>query len=176
MTFEVDLSGDFWHLCTTPLADNSIIEPGGRGGVVRCRGWNHPQSLAEAALEMSRQTEFSSKPSRLDSAFVFLTEQEARTFARRNSSEFGCHFLYRVRLVTPEAPHHITDLRLMVPVGPYRPNWAGLYWCELASVIALPWIDGSLPRLAGVEHLPLGGLREMLTVSQLRIEQRFKLG
>jgi hypothetical protein len=139
--------------------------PGNWGRIIRRFGWQHSLAVREMALETARIAEFPHHPSRLDSAFVFLTVEEARQF--RNSVQgFGQHVLYRVALSNPEAASHLTDSRLCAPQGTLRPDWARVYWLDAdAQAAAIPGVDWTAVT-GGVQ------LREMLTLSQLRIEER----
>lgn len=104
----------------------------------------------------------------MESAFVFLTLDEARAFRQQNSGQggFGQHLLYRVSLSDPTALSHVTDSRLCVPQGAFRHDWADVYWMDFdAQAAAIPGIDW----LAVTNRVPL---REMLTLSQLVIEER----
>lgn len=153
----------FYHLSGAMLTNGSIIEPGNWGRVVRSWGWQHTHALREMALEQARVERFPHRPSRLESAFVFLTVEEARAF--RASPGFQTHLLYRVSLLDPSANSHITDSRLCGPQGALRPNWVDVYWMDAGTqAAAVPGIDWTAvqPR----------DLREMLTLSQLRVEER----
>jgi hypothetical protein len=156
---------DFFHICTTPLGIGSLIDPGGRGRILNAIGWKHASALAEMAIELSRLSKYPHLPSRLSAAFVFLTREEADTFVSRNTAAFGLHFLYRVRLVDPTAANHVTDWRLNMPLGLFRADWADAYWLDIATqATAIPGVNGAAEGI--------GQLREMLTLSQLRIEER----
>jgi hypothetical protein len=155
----------FYHLSGAQLAFGSVIDPGNWGRVVRAWGWRHGQTLREMALEDARIARFPTRPSRLDSAFVFLTIDEARNF-RARSDGFLQHILYRVTLVDPGAASHVTDSRLCTPHGDLRSNWADVYWIDYpVQAAAVPGIDWAA-QIRAME------LREMLTLSQLRIEER----
>lgn len=147
------------------LEPGSIILPGNWGRVLRAAGWRHVSALAEQALEAARLARFPHRPSRLDSAFACVTEQEARDFMHRTSS-FNNHLLYAVTLVDPSAASHITDSRLCVPQGKLRHDWADVYWMDAQhQAAAIPGIDWGAAT-GGVM------LREMLTLSALRVESR----
>jgi hypothetical protein len=155
----------YYHLSGAALAPGSVILPGNWGRVIRAHGWAHNYSLREMALEDARVARFPDRPSRLDSAFVFLTLGEARNI-RIHSGGFQQHILYRVTLIDPEAVSHITDSRLCGPVGTVRCNWADVYWLPYAAqAAAVPGIDWG----AQVRTMEL---REMVTLSQLRVEER----
>lgn len=155
---------DFYHLFGGLLRVGSIIEPGNWGRIVKAAGWRHNASVREAALEQSRLSRFSHRPSRLEAAFVCLTLPEAIAFRASNSS-FAFHKIYRVRLCDPSAASHITDARLCLPQGTFHADWADIYWMDhAAQASAIPGIDWAAAT-NGVE------MREMLTLSQLRIEE-----
>jgi hypothetical protein len=127
--------------------------------------WRHGDAVREAALERSRLAKAPHLPSRLNAAFAFLTRNEAEEFMKRNQSVFGLHFIYRVRLVDPSAPSHVTDWRLNMPLGAFRVDWADVYW--------VPW-DTHTATIPGINVAAegYGRLREFLTLSQLRVEER----
>jgi hypothetical protein len=158
---------NYFHLSGAHLAIGSIIEPGNWGRILRFHGWRHSEALKEMALEHARLSRFKDRPSRLEGAFVFLTVDEARAF-RANNSVFNSHILYRVTLVNPAAAFHITDLRLANPLGLFRSDWADVYWQPFdPATIAVPGIENWSSMTGGLVQV-----REMLTLSQLRIEER----
>jgi hypothetical protein len=155
----------YFHLAGPPLAPDSIIMPGNWGRIMRTVGWNHGFAIREMALENARRRGFDHLPSRMDAAFVFLTPDEARQF-RQTADGFHQHLLYRVTLSDPAAPSHVTDCRLCVPRGALRDDWANVYWLDVAAQAAsIPGIDWSATT-GGTQ------LREMLTLSRLRVEER----
>jgi hypothetical protein len=152
----------YFHLSGAMLAIGSIIQPGNWGRVIKAYGWQHPHSLREMALEQARLATAPHLPSRMDAAFVIPTLQEAQTF-QSGTQGFQQHILYRVTLDDPSASSHLTDSRLIAPQGTIRPDWANVYWLNLgAQAAAIPGIDWTVTT----------GLREMLTRSQLRVEER----
>lgn len=147
------------------LAPGSIIQPGNWGRVIRAFGWQHGQALREMALEQARLAYNPKLPSRMDAAFVMPTAEEARTF-RTNSQGFQQHILYRVTLCDPNTASHLTDSRLCSPQGSIRADWANVYWLDWqAQAAAIPGIDWAAA-IRGIQ------MREMLTLSQLRVEER----
>lgn len=156
---------NFYHLSGGLLGVGSIIEPGNWGRIVRAHGWNHPSSRHEAAIEQARMARFPAKPSRLDVAFVCPTADEARLF-RAATPAFGQHILYRVSLCDCSALSHIADPRLCSPQGTFRCDWADTYWLDYDPAGAsIPGINWPLAT-NGIQF------REMLTLSQLRVEER----
>jgi hypothetical protein len=156
---------DYFHLSGASLAPSSIIEPGNWGRVIRAYGWQHNQALREMALENARLSGFQHRPSRMDAAFIFVTLDEAQRF-RQSVNGFQQHLLYRVTLCNPSSASHLTDSRLCAPQGTLRHDWATIYWLDVdAQAAAIPGIDWAVA-VGGVQ------LREMLTLSQLRIEER----
>lgn len=156
---------DFYHLLGASLAVGSIIEPGNFGRIVRALAWQHGHAFREMALEDARLARFPHRPSRLDCAFCFITDDEARRF-RTSIQGFAQHILYRVSLVDPKAASHVTDHRFCTGQGTFRANWADIYWMDFnAQAAAVPGINWTTAK---------GGhdLREMLTLSQVRIEER----
>jgi hypothetical protein len=100
----------------------------------------------------------------LNAAFVFLTREEAIHF--KTAEKWGAHILYRVELCDPSALSHVTDWRLLTPHGTLRPDWADAYWVGINSVAtSIPGIDWAV----ATNGIPL---REMLTLSQLRVKER----
>ena len=155
----------YFHLSGAMLEPGSIILPGNWGRVLNAIGWRHGSALAEQALEAARIARFPHRPSRLECAFGFITEQEARDF-REKTNSFNNHLLYRVTLIDPTAASHITDSRLSFPQGTFRHDWADVYWMDVeAHAGAIPGIDWH----AITSDTPL---REMLTLSNLRVEER----
>ena len=68
-------------------------------------------------------------------------------------------------MVTPTALTHISDWRLCHPQGPIRPDWATVYWLDVtAQATAIPGVNGVADRV--------GQCREVVTLSQLRVEKR----
>jgi hypothetical protein len=100
-----------FHLSGIMLRPGSIIELGNFGRVIRAIGPQHVQWNREHALEAARSARFANKPSRLAAAFASVDENEARSFSSRIPG-FSLHVLYRVSLVAPSAPSHLTDSRL----------------------------------------------------------------
>jgi hypothetical protein len=157
---------DYFHLSGALLAPGSIILPDNWGRMIRAYGWQHNCAMREYALEHARLTRFPHRPSRLDGAFVMLSPEEAKTF-RRHINGFQHHLLYRVSLTDPSALSHIADSRLCGPLGAVRHDWADIYWLDYDSQTAsIPGIDWATAS-GGIREL-----REMLTLSQLRIEER----
>jgi hypothetical protein len=156
----------YYHLSGAMLAPGSIILPGNWGRMLTAWGWQHNQSLRELALEDARVARFPHRPSRLQSAFVLPTLANARDF-RRLTVGFEKHILYRVTLVDPTALSHVTESRFCGPQGTVRHNWADVYWMDHAAQA------GSVPGIPDW-NAAIGGvpLPEMLTLSQLRVEER----
>ena len=157
---------DYFHLSGAMLATGSTIMPGNWGRIIRAFSWRHTLALREMALEQSRVTKFPDRPSRLDAAFAFATLSEANTFRQVNANGFGNHILYRVTMLSPDLPIHITESRLCGPAGNLRENWADAYWLdEAAQPTAVPGLDwqqftGGTP------------MREVVTLSALQVEER----
>ncbi|GEM_PF-4765063 len=69
--------------------------------------------------------------------------------------------------MVPGCLKHITDSRLCGPQGDLRDNWADVYWMEYdQQPKSLPGIDWA-PNITEQNRL-----REMLTLSPLKIEER----
>lgn len=158
---------DYYHLSGAMLEPRSIIHAGNWGRVITHLQWRHNEALREMALEDARRTRFPHRPSRLEAVFVFLTEQEAREFRSRNGG-FNSHLLYRVTLIDPSALSFVTDSRLCGPVGTLRPNWADVYWTGGdPAQMGIPGISDWKAATGGIVQS-----REMLTLSNLRVEER----
>jgi hypothetical protein len=140
----------YYHLSGAMLDPGSVILPGNWGRVLAFHQWAHTLAIREMALEDARKVRFAHLPSRLDAAFVFVTEQEAHDFRARVSG-FQAHLLYRVTLVDPAAAAFLVDHRFCGPTGGLRSNWPDSYW---SGVPASQTTD-----------------REMLTLSSLRVDQ-----
>jgi hypothetical protein len=156
-----------FHLSFSTLSPGAIIPPGNWGRLIRAAGWTHIEAVREMALEDARLSRFPHRPSRLESAFVFLTEREAHNFRTMNSA-FRHHILYRVSLAKPPADSHVTDSRFSHPYGTLRHNWADAYWLDISlQRAAIPGVDWN-------HNTWTIELREMLTLSELIVEERFK--
>lgn len=159
-----------FHLAGPILAVGSVIKPGNWGRIIRGYGWSHTQAIKEMALENARVLRFPHRPSRLDSAFVFLTADEGRDFRQRIGG-FTHHVLYRVSLDNPSALSHVTDSRLSGPQGSLHHDWTDFYWREFdPTSLVIPGVNGVWA--SAVANAP-GGInsREMLTLSDLTIEE-----
>ncbi len=156
---------NYFHLSGAMLVPGSIIMPGNWGRIIKALGWQHSLALREMALEQARLAYNPDLPSRLDAAFVMPTLEEAQMF-RANTQGFQQHIIYRVTLCDPSARSHLTDSRLCMPQGAIRADWAVVYWLDSkAQAAAIPGIDWTAAT-KGIQ------LREMLTLSQLRVEER----
>ena len=149
---------DFFHLSGGCLGVGSIVEPGNWGRVLRALGWNHPAAFREMALESARLFRFAQCPSRLDSGFGFVSLDDARAF-QQTVNGFGTHILYRVRLTDGNAVTGITEWELCGVNGVMRHDWADAYW------LAMKLLPNSETEVGGTG-------REVLTLSQMRIEER----
>ncbi|MET4233750.1 hypothetical protein ABIA85_007050 [Bradyrhizobium sp. LA6.10] len=157
---------DFYHLSGVTLDPGAVIKAGNWGRVIRQAGWTHNLAIREMALEEARLLRFTHRPSRLDSAFVFIDMIEARNFRLRIPG-FQNHVLYRVSLLNPAAPSHITDTRLAGPIGTLRSDWADVYWMDFnPATISVPGIDNWSEATNGYVQE-----REMITTSDIRVEE-----
>jgi hypothetical protein len=73
----------YWHLSGARLAPGAVIEPGNFGRIVMAIGKTHPHFHREMAIEYARVAKFASRPSRLTSAFGFVTSDEAADYRAR---------------------------------------------------------------------------------------------
>ncbi|QDM17541.1 hypothetical protein [Tardiphaga sp. vice278] len=117
----------YFHCISTILNPGAIIEPGNWGRVIRNAGWAHNLSAREVVLEHIRQREFADKPSRLDAAFFFDDENEARFYAN-SDGRLITMIPYEIELVKPDAPQHFGDWRNVAANGPLDMTWANRYW------------------------------------------------
>lgn len=157
---------DYYHLSGVTLEPGSVIKAGNWGRVFRQLQWTHNLAIKEMALEEARLRRFPHRPSRLESAFVFLDTMEARSF-QRTTAGFQQHVLYRVSLIDPAAPWHVTDTRLSAPVGTLRSDWADIYWIDFnPATIAVPGIPDWIAATEGNIQQ-----RELITLSDIRIEE-----
>lgn len=157
---------DYYHLSGVVLEPGSIIKAGNWGRIIRQAAWTHNLAIREMALEEARRLRFPHRPSRMDSVFVFVDVFEARNFRGRIPG-FGAHILYRVSLVDPTAPAHVTDTRLAGPAGTLRPDWADIYWSDFnPATIVVPGIDSWAAATDGNFQE-----RELITTSDIRIEE-----
>ncbi len=106
----------YFHASPLPLEIGSVILPGNWGRIIR--GYTNGQVdfanmwilFREQTFELVRRTEFPDKPSRLESAFLFLEEDEARQFRINNNRMYD--LLYEVEIVDPGEKSHIGDMNL----------------------------------------------------------------
>lgn len=117
----------YYHCTSVMLRTGSIIEPGNWGRIIRKAGWAHNYSGREVTLEHIRQASFPDLPSRLDSAFFFDDENEARFYANSDGRELTM-LPYEVELLDPQAPRHTGDWRNVAASGPLDLTWADRYW------------------------------------------------
>lgn len=162
------MTGDYFHLSAGKLAPGSIVEPGNYGRIVLLMGREHPDFYREMALENARFHRFEHFPSRLDAAFGFISIPEAIDFRSRIPG-FVHHILYRVSMLAASASSCLVESRLCGVQGTPRHDWADSYWLNARPVSdASPWV----PVVPGIDGWPIPPSREVLTLSQLRIEER----
>jgi hypothetical protein len=152
-----------YHPSGIVLRRGSIIEPGNFGRIILATGPHHTQWIREHALEEARVKNHADKPARFAAAFTFVDEKEARSFRARIPG-FQFHILYRVSLLEPDAPSHLTDTRLCDRQSSMDYDWADLYWHTYdPTKIFIPG-KGSLADATG-------GItcRELITLSPLKI-------
>jgi hypothetical protein len=101
----VPMTGSFFHITTPGLSIGEVIAPGHFGELHTSE--TAAQRLAdpngEHLRERIRLAEFSSKPSRMKSIFVWETLSDARNF--RDTFRPGSA-IYRVTFADPSAPAH----------------------------------------------------------------------
>ena len=159
---EMNDTPTYFHLSGVPLANNSIIEPGNWGRVIRHRSWCHPLAIREMALEAARLERFQNKPSRLDCAFVFVDLGEAKWFRNHNQG-FEVNILYEIQLATPEPEPFIANTNRVnpLPTDQLNPHWADAYWQGVDPSEQSVTQDGN-------------SCQELLTKSQLIIKHRIR--
>jgi hypothetical protein len=148
----------YYHLSGGRFGAGSIVEPGNFGRIIRLHSWSHNLAIREMALEAARVACFPNMPSRLDSCFGFVSLDEAQAF-RAQINGFQTHLLYRVSIEGDAPVIGLTDSRMCGPNGALRHDWADAYWEGMTLI----------------EHgadVAEGTLRELLTLSPLRIEER----
>lgn len=162
------MPGTYFHLSAGKLAPGSVVEPGNYGRIVLLMGREHQDFYREMALENARFHRFGHLPSRLEAAFGFASLTEAADFRSRIPGFFH-HILYRVSLVNASASSCLVESRLCGVQGTPRHDWADDYWRNARPVSdPSPWI----PVVPGIDGWPAPHSREVLTLSQLRIEER----
>jgi hypothetical protein len=154
------------HITHHVYPNGTLIPPGNWGKRVRADGMRHQFAVKDAALEEARLRIRPGAPSRLDSAFAFLSVQEAQSFVMVHQ-EWRQRFAYEVAVHDPEAASWETDWRLTEPMGPIRHDWADAYWMDK------PARDAALDAM-GYVSAALG--RELLTLSPLVVVQQINLG
>lgn len=116
-----------YHLSSAGLEEGSVILPGNWGRTIRKFGWQHGRAIYETILEHVRAQEFSHLPSRLECAFFFDDENEARFYWNGDLGRTLMR-LYEVEILDPSRPVHRTDWRGISPQGPLDTTWAKNYW------------------------------------------------
>lgn len=143
----------YFHFSGVSLGVGSVILRGNYGRILA----GYPAVIPPAAywkltvekiFESVRQSAFPNAPSRLNSSFMFQTEQEAR--ANRHSFNGNMVVLYQVELTDPNGAQHLGDMNLatqsFVLNAPNAASNAQAYWSGVA-----------------------GGVMEMLADSDMRI-------
>ncbi|WP_041679666.1 hypothetical protein [Cupriavidus necator] len=137
-----------------------VFPAGNHGKVIRdyrhftadaTNGW---KLAIEMVLENVRLSQPKELPSRLSSAFAFLSEADAKSRAFSNPASR----LYEVELVDEAAPRHIADFDLYSTICKSEPSQAFLPKTEL---LAKDYWQGSG-----------NGVKELLTLSDLRVVRR----
>lgn len=116
-------------------------------------GW---KLAIEQTLEIVRLTEMPDKPSRLLSAFAFLSESDALARAQFDASSK----LYEVEPVDPAAPNHVADFDLYDSICKSNPSQSFLPKTRLLA--RQYWSGGGT------------GIKEFLTESDLMLIRRIK--
>lgn len=103
----------YYYCCSLPLEVGAIIRPGNWGRILRKYSPQISPSpwllTRELIWESVRAREFAEKPSRFDSAFVCLSEENLNEFRMSGRTFDMC---YEVELMNPNAPQHIGDWAL----------------------------------------------------------------
>lgn len=117
----------FYHLSYKDLNAGDIIEPGNWGNMIQQIGQNHISFLREKWLEDVRLAYYPDKPSRLKSAYVWVS-LEACLFWKKFKDPNA--IVYEVEFINPELPFHIGDHNAVEP-PPWLANFeenAHQYW------------------------------------------------
>jgi hypothetical protein len=151
----------YFHLCGVQLAANSVIERGNYGRMIASYGhFNNTVDQAwrvavEQTFELCRTEIAPAAPSRLKSAFVFFTSEDA--IAQRERLGGLGAILYEVELTEDECLKHVGIFDLIT--NAYVPNGAPF-----------------LPKTEALAHSywrgDASGTREVLVASDLKIIRR----
>ena len=128
------MTSRYFYCYSLPLEVGSVIRPGNWGRILRTytpqSAPNHWLLTREVAYELVRVRSFPQKPSRFESIFLYLSENDLNEF--RASANRGLDLGYEVELVDPSASSHLGDWTLPnmqntdnLPVFESR---ATLYW------------------------------------------------
>lgn len=128
------MASRYFYCYSLPLEVGSVIRPGNWGRILRTytpQSSPNPWLLTrEVAYELVRVRNFSKKPSRFESIFVCLSEDDLNEF--RNTANRRLDLGYEVELVNPQAPSHLGDWTLPNMQNtdnlPAFENRATLYW------------------------------------------------
>lgn len=138
------------------LAAGDLIVPGSWGKTILGVGPQHNRFYAEYLLEKIRELEFSDKPSRMESAFVF----EDRTYAVNWSRNLQEH-VYEVELVDPSSKVHRGDIR-WIDAMPTRRTFSGVEEVARRYWQGVPAGDAS-----GIELVIAGDLRVLNRITPI---------
>lgn len=136
----------YFHCASMLLGPGSVICPGNWGRIKHACGGNGAVLARELGLERIRAEHYSTKPSRLSSAFVSKSLPDAEQFRNKHAL---ASIVYEVSLVEPGAPSH---------EGDYDVAMQGFVGLRGIETIAHKYWRGDGP-----------GPRELLTLSPLRI-------
>lgn len=121
----------FYHVAPKGLVSGSIIKPGAWGQLIKAQDSFGPISILEYLLEEIRLTQYSDKPSRLESVFALETLQEAEYY-RANYAPLSS--IYQVTVDTTDLPLHRGNYDFGHPSGPkfieQLHQTAALYWMQ----------------------------------------------
>ncbi|QGZ56699.1 hypothetical protein [Paraburkholderia acidiphila] len=150
----------YFHLCSVQLSPGSVIEPGNWGRIIELYPQDNNVSNAwrtavEQVFEATRLQLTPDAPSRLTSAFAFLSQADAE----RQRPQMGwLNMLYEVELVDPDAVQHIGVFDLLTAAYVID----GTRFLPKARGLATQYWSGSAA----------DGTKELVTASPLRIVRR----
>lgn len=130
----------YFHASPLPLEVESVILPGNWGRIIR--GYTNGKVdfanmwilFREQTFELVRRTKFPDKPSRLESAFLFLEEDKARQFRINNNRMHDV--LYEVEIVDQSKKSHVGDMNLSELAN-------GLQFMDAVEVNATKYWEGT---------------------------------
>ena len=136
----------YYHCSILPLKPGSVILPGNFGRNISLYKNAEPLLGRELVFEAVRFRKFPSKPSRLKSAFVFKTLNDAKIFKNTMSQTT---IVYEVQLENENANSHTSNMKYFDLISgnvPRIDEIAAAYWAYPAKsdydhLLSLPMIE-----------------------------------